>query len=126
MTAIDHDLAVAAISHLPLIAAAALVESVATDAARWKEARALAAGGWRDTTRLARGDEVMGADIIATNARPIAGWLRAYRDVIDRWLVELDAMTEESQPAEPDEATVARLRAQLAVARSTLERGPNP
>ena len=56
MTAIDHDLAVAAISHLPLIAAAALVESVASEPARWAAARPLAAGGWRDMTRLARGD----------------------------------------------------------------------
>ena len=47
MTAIDHDLAVAAISHLPLIAAAALVESVASEPARWAAARPLAAGQFR-------------------------------------------------------------------------------
>lgn len=126
MSAIDHDLAAAAISHLPLIAAASLVESVAADPARWKAARALAAGGWRDMTRLARGDETMGAEIIATNARPIADQLRAYRDVIDRWLTELDALTDESKPVLPDDASVARLRSQLGVARATLERGPKP
>lgn len=126
MTAIDHDLAVAAISHLPLIAAAALVEAVASDTSSWSEARPLAAGGWRDMTRLARGDEVMGADIIATNARPIAGHLRAYRDAIDGWLTELDAMIDESRPVEPDEASVARLRGRLATARAELEREPRP
>lgn len=126
MTGIDHDLAVAAISHLPLIAAAALVESVAADASRWGEAAPLAAGGWRDMTRLARGDAAMGADIIATNARPIASRLRAYRDAIDGWLAELDAMNDESQPAEPSDAAVGDLRARLEGARATLERAPRP
>jgi prephenate dehydrogenase len=126
MSAIDHDLAAAAISHLPLIAAASLVESVAADPARWQAARVLAAGGWRDMTRLARGDETMGAEIIATNARPIADQLRAYRGVIDGWLTELDALTDESKPAVPDDASVARLRSQLGVARATLERAPKP
>lgn len=121
MTAIEHDLAVAAISHLPLIAAAALVESVAADGARWKEARPLAAGGWRDMTRLARGDAAMGADIIATNARPIAGQLRAYRDAIDGWLTELDRLTDEARPALPDDGSVARVRSRLQAARATLE-----
>ena len=47
MTPIDHDVAVAAISHVPLVAAAALVESAAADPAAWDVARPLAAGGWR-------------------------------------------------------------------------------
>ena len=126
MSAIDHDLAVAAISHLPLLAAAALVESVAGDSERWPLARLLAAGSWRDMTRLARGDEVMGADIIATNARPIAASLRAYRDAIDGWLTELDAMADESRPVVPDAASVARLRGRLEGARDQLERESAP
>jgi prephenate dehydrogenase len=121
MTAIDHDLAVAAISHLPLIAAAALVESAASEPARWAAARPLAAGGWRDMTRLARGDTVMGADIIATNARPIAGQLRAFRAAIEGWLAELDAIIDEAAPVEPDAASVARLRGRLEAARASLE-----
>ncbi|MBI2780392.1 MAG: prephenate dehydrogenase/arogenate dehydrogenase family protein [Chloroflexi bacterium] len=126
MTAIDHDLAVAAISHLPLIASAALVEAVTSDEADWGAARPLGAGGWRDMTRLARGDTVMGADIIATNARPIAGHLRAYRDAIDGWLAELDAMIAEDRPVEPDEGSVRRLRGRLESARAELEREPRP
>jgi prephenate dehydrogenase len=126
MTAIDHDLAVAAISHLPLIAAAALVESVAGDPARSEISRPLAASGWRDMTRLARGDEVMGADIIATNAGPIAAQLRAYRDAIDAWLRELESMIDGAAPAEPDPAAVTRLRVRLEAARADLERQPAP
>ena len=126
MSAIDHDLAVAAISHLPLIAAAALVESVAADAGRWPAARELAAGGWRDMTRLARGDVDMGAGILATNARPIAAAIRAYRDALDAWITELDRLSDESAPALPGPADVERVRAKLDAARATLETEPKP
>jgi prephenate dehydrogenase len=121
MAPIDHDLAVAAISHLPLIAAAALVEAVVSDAARWPAARALAAGGWRDTTRLARGDADMGAGILATNAQPVARWLRAYRDALDGWLAELERAADDGRPVVPDATTVDRFRARLASARDALE-----
>ena len=78
MDAEAHDRAVAGISHLPLVLAAALVEAVAgTDGDRrrpdWPVAPSLAAGGWRDMTRLARGDVAMGAAIAATNAAALAG-----------------------------------------------------
>lgn len=124
MTGTDHDLAVAAISHLPLIAAAALVESVAADAAGWPVARQLAASGWRDMTRLARGDEVMGADILATNARPIAERLRAFRHALDGWLMELEAVIAGDATAVPDADAVDRLRQRLETARAQLERDP--
>ena len=126
MAPIDHDLAVAAISHLPLIAAAALAESVAGDVDRWPAARELAASGWRDMTRLARGDVDMGAGILATNARPIAAWLRGYRDALDGWLAELERIADEGAPALPDDASVARLRARLEAARTALDAAPKP
>lgn len=121
MSAIDHDLAVAAISHLPLIAAAALVESVSADANRWPAARELAAGGWRDMTRLARGDADMGGGILATNARPIAAAVRAYRDALDAWITELDRLSDESAPALPTPAAAQRVRDKLAAARAILD-----
>jgi prephenate dehydrogenase len=105
-----HDAAVAGISHLPLVVAAALVEAVAgTGAAArvdWPGARELAATGWRDMTRLARGDSAMGAAIAATNAPALAGRLRDLRAALDGWLAELE------RPGGPDEAALeARLRA---------------
>lgn len=115
LDAVTHDRLVAAISHLPLLTSIALVESVAGtgDAAGdWPAAASLAATGWRDTTRLARGDVTMGAEILATNAEAIAGRLRAYRDRIDEWLMVLDA------PGGPD---VDELRERLAAARSRLD-----
>lgn len=115
LDAVTHDSLVAAVSHLPLLAAVALVEAVAGAGAvglDWPAAAALAASGWRDATRLARGDVTMGAEIAATNAAPIAARLRAYRDRIDEWIVLLEA----SGGADAD-----AVRARLAAARSRLE-----
>jgi prephenate dehydrogenase len=62
-----HDRLVAAISHLPFVVASALVNSIAqvgdADTAVWE----LAAGGFRDTTRVAASDTRMFLDILATN-----------------------------------------------------------
>ncbi len=96
LEAVEHDEAVAAISHLPLVLSAALVEAVATSARgrggdpRSLE-RSLAAGGWRDMTRLARGDVAMGAGIAATNAGPLARRIRDLMAVLDGWLEDLEA-----------------------------------
>jgi prephenate dehydrogenase len=114
MTAEAHDAAVAAISHLPLVLAAALVESVAGSAtADWPAIRDLAAGGWRDMTRLARGDVEMAAGIAAMNADLVAGRLRDLRGVLDGWLADLEA-------GEPE---VDRLRDRFAAAHRRLEDG---
>jgi prephenate dehydrogenase len=113
MDAGTHDRAVAGISHLPLLLSAALAEAVAGEgAAGWAVASRLSASGWRDMTRLARGDPSMGAGIAATNAPALAGRLRDLRAVLDRWQAELDA------PGGPDPAAIEdRLRA----ARSRLD-----
>jgi prephenate dehydrogenase len=85
-----HDAAAAAISHLPLVLSAALAEAV-MDGPAWPEASALAASGWRDMTRLARGDAAMGAGIAATNAIELAAGIRAIRSTLDAWLTALEA-----------------------------------
>lgn len=111
MTAAAHDAAVAAISHLPLLLAAALAESVAGRADGARDEALLAAGGWSSMTRLAAGEPAMGAGILATNAGPVAVELRAIRRVLDAWLAELEA-----RPV-PDgtilETRLARVRDQL-------------
>jgi len=90
MTAADHDRQVAAISHLPLLLAAALAESVAASP-DWPAAGALAAGGWDSMTRLARGDVAMGAGIVATNATEIGARLAALRSTLDEWAAALES-----------------------------------
>jgi prephenate dehydrogenase len=72
-----HDRLVAGASHLPMVAAAALVRSLA-DSADWGGMMALASGGFQDTTRVASGDPVMARDICIANAGQIVGWLDAY------------------------------------------------
>ena len=112
-----HDRAVAAISHLPLVVAVALVEAVA-GGADWPTASDLVASGWGDMTRLARGDPEMGAGILATNAVEVAGRLRDLRNALDAWIGALDG-----GPARPD---ADALRDRLAGARARLDADRRP
>ena len=78
---VGHDRAVAAISHLPYLAAAGLVNAVAWGAATEDGdslALSLAASGFRDTTRLAASDVDMMLDILLTNRSAVLEWLEAY------------------------------------------------
>lgn len=88
MEAERHDRVVAAISHLPYLLSAALVATVAregeTDDAVWK----LAAGGFRDTSRLAASDVQMMGDILSTNTQAVATILAMFR----MHLAHLEAM----------------------------------
>ncbi|MDA8202964.1 MAG: prephenate dehydrogenase/arogenate dehydrogenase family protein [Chloroflexi bacterium] len=80
----EHDRLVAATSHLPLVVAAALAEAVTT-ADSWPEAARLAAGGWRDTTRVARGDPDLGVGMIALNRDEILAWLDRFAATLASW-----------------------------------------
>lgn len=97
-----HDRLVAAISHLPFLLASALVHAVAdtgeTDETVWS----LAAGGFRDTSRVAASDTQMFLDILMTNRQAVLAQI----DALDGHLHELRALL-----AEPDEDG---LRAKLA------------
>ena len=79
MDAQRHDHVVAAISHLPYLMSAALVATVAQqgeeDDAVWR----LAAGGFRDTSRLAAQDLSMMGDILSTNTQAVATLLAIFR-----------------------------------------------
>jgi prephenate dehydrogenase len=77
----QHDRLAAMSSHLPYLAAAALVgaASEAQDADLWL----MAASGFRDTSRLAASDVTMMLDILLTNRAAVLEALAAYRDQID-------------------------------------------
>ena len=116
MTAAAHDSAVAAISHMPLVISAALVEAVAGRAGEpsrsdWPAAEKLAATGWAGMTRLALGHPEMGAGIATINAAAIAARLRDIRSVVDEWLADLES---------PDGPDAERLRDRFAAARDRL------
>jgi prephenate dehydrogenase len=85
MTPHEHDAAVAAISHVPHLAAAALA------AATPEEWLSLAAGGWCDTTRVASGDVDLWRQILTVNRshvlRSLAEFektLASFRDALSR------------------------------------------
>lgn len=73
-----HDHLVATISHLPFLAASALVHTAQevgkTDAKVWE----LAAGGFRDTSRVAASDTRMFLDILMTNQPAVLAQLDHY------------------------------------------------
>lgn len=87
---VEHDAYVAGISHLPFILAASLVNMTASESS-WREMSALAATGFRDTTRLASGDIIMHRDIVMTNRIALERWLtqavnqlESFKDVVVR------------------------------------------
>ncbi len=89
MSPAAHDEWVAAVSHVPHVAAAALVNAAA--AAAEGRALSLAAGGFRDTTRVASGSPDLWRDICLMNREPVLAVLKSYlkevegiRDAIER------------------------------------------
>lgn len=79
-----HDRLVAAISHLPFMLASALVEAAAATTEGDPLAWELAAGGFRDTSRVAASDPTMMLDILATNRDEVLRALREARGQLDR------------------------------------------
>ena len=73
----QHDQAVALASHLPLVAASALMLTAA-ESPDATDSLALAAGGFRDTTRVASGSPRMARDICLTNSAPLLAPLDSY------------------------------------------------
>jgi prephenate dehydrogenase len=76
----SHDRIVAAISHLPHVAAWALVDAVA----RFEPAALpFAARGFKDTTRIAAADPAMWTEILLGNREAIIAGLAAFRGALD-------------------------------------------
>ncbi|MBK8027865.1 MAG: prephenate dehydrogenase [Chloroflexi bacterium] len=79
MEAARHDRVVAAISHLPYLLSAALVATVSKEGEKDDAVWGLAAGGFRDMSRLAAQDLSMMGDILSTNTRAVATLLAQFR-----------------------------------------------
>ncbi len=95
MDAEEHDAYVAGVSHLPMMAAMALF-SLGRASEAWPELSTLAAGGFRDMTRLAGTDPAMAYDIAVTNRQNIAHW-------IDRYVVTLQELRRRLVDAEAED-----------------------
>jgi prephenate dehydrogenase len=77
-----HDLAVAAVSHLPHLLAATLVNTVVRMPGS-DGVLPLAAGGFRDTTRIAAGSPVMWRDIFTSNREQVLKMVRCFKAELD-------------------------------------------
>jgi prephenate dehydrogenase len=87
----EHDSYLAAVSHLPLLAATALF-ALTSESKAWPELAPLAGPGFRDTTRLASTNPGLSHDICLTNRENLLHWLDRYRATLTQ-LRELIADT---------------------------------
>lgn len=83
----EHDKITAAISHVPHIIAAQLVNLVRESDDEAEKMRSLAAGGFKDITRIASSSPVMWQNICMTNTREIKACL-------DRYIASLQTASE--------------------------------
>ncbi|WP_418789947.1 prephenate dehydrogenase/arogenate dehydrogenase family protein [Phosphitispora sp. TUW77] len=79
----EHDLMVATVSHLPHIVATALVNTAGNLDIEHQGLLMLAAGGFRDTTRVASGNPLMWRDICITNRDNILKVLDKFSEVLN-------------------------------------------
>ncbi len=95
LTTTDHDFATAAISHLPHVMSAALVNMVNTNN-KDDILRTIAAGGFRDVTRIAASSPVMWRDICLENRDAILELLSLYEDELSEFKYAIEARDEEA------------------------------
>lgn len=122
MTAAEHDGAVAAVSHVPQVVASALVNLVARDS----NALSLAAGGFRDLTRIALSEPMWWTDILAENRSEVGALLRALGAELTQWAGHIEAADRSRLNAALESARDARrgLSAPVAAVRVLLEDRP--
>src|SRR3990170_2392070 len=112
MDAERHDRLVAMVSHLPQVASTALMGLAATEEAGEPEILLLAAGGFRDLTRLAASNPHLWSDILLANSDAIARALELYVQRLGR-LRDL-VLAEEAADVEEAFATAKAARLTLA------------
>jgi prephenate dehydrogenase len=81
MSASEHDDAVAVISHLPQVLAAALVG----EATEHPAGLGLASGSFRDLTRVAASNPRLWSELLVRNGKPLANVIEAYAARLHRW-----------------------------------------
>ncbi len=86
-----HDKLVAGVSHLPMLISAAFVSNT-MGSPSWLEMAKLAAGGYRDLSRLASGNPEMNRDICLSNQEEIIRWIDCYIEELVKYraLIEQD------------------------------------
>jgi prephenate dehydrogenase len=87
LSALDHDAAVAKISHLPQIAASLVAKQLTGTPLEWME---LAGQGLRDTTRIAGSDEQLWKEIIHSNRNEISVLLTSLQNDLTQMIAALE------------------------------------
>lgn len=90
---IEHDRAVAWISHLPLMASATLVAACDREGDRdiVNLAQHLASSGFRDTSRVGGGNPELGVMVAKYNREELLRSLSIYRDSLDDFISDIEA-----------------------------------
>ena len=107
----DHDKAVAIVSHVPHIVASSLVELASRHADKQQALFRLAAGGFKDSTRIAAGSPALWCGIAFDNADALRDGLDEMRSIIGQFEDALDS---------GDRAKMTELLKQSADARRAL------
>lgn len=90
MNPVEHDRVVGAISHLPHIVASALVNQVKKYNDENEMYVHLAAGGFRDITRIASSDPVIWSDILLNNREVVLELLSDWKGSVEEWIETLE------------------------------------
>ncbi|MDD3240728.1 MAG: prephenate dehydrogenase/arogenate dehydrogenase family protein [Lachnospira sp.] len=88
-----HDISVAGISHVPHLSACALTNMVQNNDNEQHYMHMLAAGGFKDTTRIAASSPEMWEQICATNGKAISLMLSKYIDILTEMKAHIDSKT---------------------------------
>ncbi len=86
----EHDLLVATISHMPHLVAASLVNTINLVHDDQSKALLLAAGGFRDTTRIASGNPKLWRDICFNNKSKLLQVIKQFKECIERFESNLE------------------------------------
>ncbi len=90
----EHDDIVAAISHVPHIMAAVLVNMIRESDSSDGKMFSLAAGGFKDITRIASSSPVMWQNICLTNADSILKFIKVYQNAMEQVAKSIETQDE--------------------------------
>ncbi|WP_107841524.1 prephenate dehydrogenase [Metasolibacillus meyeri] len=108
----EHDHMTAVVSHFPHIVAASLVHQLYQENAQFPMTSSIAAGGFRDITRIASSNPLLWRDITVQNREELIGQL-------EQWLKEMDAVKDLLQ-----EGDVALIEQYFAMAKEVRDELP--
>lgn len=92
----QHDFVTAGISHLPHLIASSLVNLIKDVDSKDGIMKMVAAGGFKDITRIASSSPIMWQQVCLTNGENISGLLSSYIDILSKVKDSLDNQDEDS------------------------------